>query len=150
MLGLIAVSEPVLAAALAATGLLVLAAAVAPGLATVATIFILYSNVAVVAVRFHGMPKVAGQAVIGLLAVPILHALIVRRERLILHPVLPLMVLFLGVQVLGMAFSRKQGAPQSAPGQSVREGMDCLVTPKYIPSPVARWCRARADASGQS
>ena len=106
VLGLIALSKPLLAAAAAAVGVLGLAVATTPGLATIAAFVILYSNLAVVAVKFHGVPKVAGQAVVLLLVMPLVHNLVIRREKVIVHPVLLLMVLFLGAQILSTIFSR--------------------------------------------
>ena len=123
VIGLIAASKPILAAAAAALGLLGLVVAIAPDLATVAAIFLIYSNVVVVAVRFHGVPAVAAQAMMLLLAVPLVHHLVMRRERLVVHPVLPLMVLFLAVQVLAMMFSRNVEQSWSSIVEYTLEGM---------------------------
>jgi O-antigen ligase len=103
--GAIAVSRPLLAAALAvafAGGVMFL---LWPGLAAFTGLALLYSNVAVVAVRFHGVPRWAGIAVALLLAIPLVHALMQRRDRVVLHPVLALLVAFLGVNVVGAAFA---------------------------------------------
>ncbi|MHC4081002.1 MAG: O-antigen ligase family protein [Planctomycetota bacterium] len=106
VIGLIALSKPLLAAAAAAVGLLGLVVVTVPDLATVVAVFILYSNVAVVAVRFHGVPAIAAQAVVVLLAAPFVHYAVIRRQGLVVHPVLPLMLLFLAIQAVGMMFSR--------------------------------------------
>jgi hypothetical protein len=106
VIGFIALSKPVLATAAAAIGLLGVIVAIVPDLATVAAVFLIYSNVAVVAVRFHGVPAIAAQAVVLLLAVPFVYEAVIRRKGLIVHPVLPLMVLFLAIQAVGMMFSR--------------------------------------------
>ncbi|MHC4415217.1 MAG: O-antigen ligase family protein [Planctomycetota bacterium] len=150
VLGLIALSKPILAGAAAAVGLLGLAVATTPDLATVAAIFILYSNVAVVAVRFHGVPKAAGQAVVLLLVVPLVHQLVIRQRKLIVHPVLPLMVLFLAVQVLGMMFSRDVEVSRSAIFEYVLEGMVIffLVTNVVRTHRALRWATWSLLAAG--
>ena len=104
--GLFALSEPVLAVSGAVATIVGLAVLSAPDLATYSAVFIVYSNVAVVAVRFHGAPKIIGGAVVLLLAVPIIQALVFRRQRLVIHPVLLLLLLLLAVQVLGLLFSK--------------------------------------------
>ncbi len=104
--GLFALSEPVLAVSAAVATIVGLVVLAAPDLATYLAVFIVYSNVAVVAVRFHGAPKIIGSAVVLLLAVPIIHALVFRRQRLVIHPVLLLLLLWLAVQVLGMLFTK--------------------------------------------
>ncbi len=104
-LALIALSEPVLAAGAAAFGVMALLVAIVPDAAVAAAVFLLYSNAAVVAVRFHGAPKVTAQAVALLLAVPFVHEVVFRRRGLVLHPALPLVALFMAVGAVGLAFS---------------------------------------------
>ncbi len=73
---------------------------------TLAVIFLIYSNAVVVGIRFYGVPWVAGAAVPLLLLVPIAYYLVVRRERLIVGPVVPLIVVMLGIQMAGLLVSR--------------------------------------------
>ncbi len=103
--GAVALTQPLLALAVAAAAAGGIVFVSRPDLATFAALCILYSNVAVVAVRFHGVPHLVGSAVVGLLLIPFVHALVFRREKPVLHPVLVLLLLFLGVNVMGMAFS---------------------------------------------
>src|SRR5262245_20685684 len=77
-----------------------------PDLATYAVLFLLYSNVPAVCSTFHGVPKVVAAAFPLLLAVPLGRELLLRRQPLVITPVLLLMVVFLGVQAVGTAFSR--------------------------------------------
>ena len=58
--------------------------------AVLAFFFILWTNLAVVATRFHGVPQIVGSAVILLLAVPLARYLLVERQPLAVTPVLPL------------------------------------------------------------
>jgi O-antigen ligase len=77
-----------------------------PDAATLVTIFILYSNLAVVAVRFHNVPFLLGAAFPLLLGIPLTVHLVVRRRELIFTPAFPFLLLFLFVQFLGALFSR--------------------------------------------
>jgi hypothetical protein len=96
---------------LAGIGLLVAAAvalaiAVRPGVATLVVVFLIYSNAAVVAVVFHGLPAITAAAVPLLLGVPLSYNLLVRREPIVVTPGLPWVVALLIVQILGTLFAR--------------------------------------------
>ena len=123
VLGLITVSEPLLAAGAAAVCLLGLAAISIPKVATFAAIFLLYSNVAVVAVRFHGVPKIVGQGMVLLLVIPLVHYVVLRRQKLVIHPLMPLMALYLSAQALSMMFSRNLEESLASITEYVLEGM---------------------------
>lgn len=105
VLAMIAVKEPVLAAGAAALGVLGLLVAIVPDAAVAIVVFLLYSNAAVVAVRFHGAPKVLPLAVLLLLGAPLVYEVVVRRRGFVAHPALPLVGLFMAVGVVGLAFS---------------------------------------------
>lgn len=64
--------------------------------------FVLYSNCAVVATRFHGVPHAAGAATILLLLFPVGYHLLLRGERLHLGPAPGALMGFFGVQFVGM------------------------------------------------
>lgn len=81
--------------------LLLFVAMVWPEALTLVVMFILYTNAAVVAVQFHGVPFLVGASVTALLIIPLANYLIIRRQKLIFHPLLPLLVLFLVIQMLG-------------------------------------------------
>lgn len=105
-IALLATWNPLVALAAGALAVLSFAVVASPDLATFTVVFILYSNLAVVATRFHGVPKVLAAVFPLLLGVPLIRDLVLRRRRIIVTPALPLLLLFLGVQILGMAFSR--------------------------------------------
>lgn len=75
-------------------------------LATYLAVFIIYSNAAVVAVRFHGLPFVVAAGVPLLLGVPLLYYLLLRRQELVITPVTLLALVFLLVELLGTLFSK--------------------------------------------
>jgi putative inorganic carbon (hco3(-)) transporter len=107
--GLLAAQEPWLAIGVILVAVVAVGLAVtsnAADLATLVVIFILYSNLAVVAVRFHGLPYLLGAAFPALLLIPLARYLLLQRQKLIITPVLPLLGLFLVVQLLGAIFAR--------------------------------------------
>jgi putative inorganic carbon (HCO3(-)) transporter len=105
IISLVAVQQLLIALAIAAVIPLGLAIVVWPEMATMAVMFTLFTNAAVVAVRFHHVPQSIGAAVPLLLAIPMASYLIGRREKLIVHPNLLLLLAFLFVQLLGLFFS---------------------------------------------
>jgi hypothetical protein len=115
--------HPVLGLATVLAVILAWAVFVRPDVAVVAFVFLLYSNVVVVAVRFHGLPKVVGSAFPLLLAIPIVRNFIVRRERIVVTSVLPLACLFLCVNLIGLAFARDAERSKSAVMDLVLEGI---------------------------
>lgn len=94
--------------AVAATFAVVLLAATLrwPAVAVCAVLFLLYSNLPVVGVAFHGVPRPVASLFPLLLAVPLAHDLVVRRAPLVLTPAFALLVLLLAVQLAGVAFAR--------------------------------------------
>jgi O-antigen ligase len=110
------VALPLLATALAAWGawapkaVVVTLGAVALGLlfirsidwATYVALFVMYSNLAVVAVKYHGVPGVAANAVAGLLLLPALKNAVQSQGRIALGPAFPWLVGLAVVQCLGV------------------------------------------------
>jgi putative inorganic carbon (HCO3(-)) transporter len=100
-LGLLAARQPLFAIA----GVLVMAIVVAvlawPDVATLVVMFVIYSNAAAIAVRYHGVPSIFAVIVPMLLMIPLASYLIFRREKLIVTPVFSLLFLYLLVQVIG-------------------------------------------------
>ena len=103
--GILAGPRPLLALGFAAAVPLAIALVAWPNAATLAVIFILYSNAAVVAVKFHGLPFIVGALVPMLLAAPLIYYVVVRRQSLIVDRVLPLILLFLVIQLVAAIFS---------------------------------------------
>jgi O-antigen ligase len=107
-----------------AAGLCVLGVAVRyPDVATFAVLFLLYSNLPAVGVAFHGVPKSIAAAFPLLLTLPLVRDLLVRRERLVLTPVLFLLILLLAVQAVGAAFSIDPGRSFQAVATFAVEGV---------------------------
>ncbi len=117
---LLLVAVPVAAAALAVLALkqpLMAIAAVAalptlyvmmrwPDFATLAVIFVLYTNAAKVAVDFHGVPYFVGAAFPLALGIPLLHYLFRRREKLIISRAFPWILAFGVVQAIGSLLAK--------------------------------------------
>jgi len=126
-LGFMAGSSPALAVALAAGAVLVVAVAVRPEIATLVVLAILYSNAAVLAVTFHGMPAFISAAVPMLLAAPLVHLVLVRRQRLVAVPALPWVIGFGVVQVLGTITVSSSTTAVTTLGTFVLEGLGIYV-----------------------
>ena len=104
-LALIAIGQPWLAVTSVLALLLTLAILAWPNLATMVVVFVLFTNAAVIAVKFHNVPSLVGGALPALLVFPLTTYLIIRREKIIINPILLPIFLFLAVQVIGTLFS---------------------------------------------
>lgn len=104
--GLLTAQQPILGLALILAAPLVLTTLLWPDVATLIVVFILYSNAAVVAVRFHNVPYIVGAAFPALLLLPLASYLIIRRQQLIMTPALPLLFVYLGIQLVGALLAR--------------------------------------------
>jgi putative inorganic carbon (hco3(-)) transporter len=93
-----------------------------PKTATLVVLFILYSNIAVVAVRFHGLPFFLGAAFPLLLILPLFSYLILERRPLRITPALPAVLAFLLVQQISMVFSRDPASSLSEVITTLTEG----------------------------
>ena len=107
--GILAADAPILAVAGASALLLGIAIVLRPDVATLTTIAILYSNAAVVAVHFHGVPFFVAALVPLLLVVPLARDLIVRRLPVVAPPMLGWMVVFLFIHSMSALFSSDDG-----------------------------------------
>ncbi len=103
--GIMAADAGVLAVAAASMLFLGVAIVLRPDVATLTAIAVLYSNAAVIAVRFHDVPLFAGAAVPLLLVVPLARDLVVRRLPVVAPPMMPLMVALLFVHLVSALFS---------------------------------------------
>ena len=54
-----------------------------PDLETLAVLFVLYANLAVVASKFHGVPQIFAGSFLLLLGLPLVNYLLIRREKII-------------------------------------------------------------------
>jgi putative inorganic carbon (HCO3(-)) transporter len=103
--GILAADSAIMAVAAASAVALGTAIVLRPDVATLTALAILYSNAAVVAVRFHDVPLFIGAAVPLLLVVPLARDLIGRRLPVIAPPMLPWMVALLIVHLVSAIFS---------------------------------------------
>jgi len=103
--GAIGGNNPVLAVASVGALLLAVSMAIRPDVAAFVVVGVLYSNAAVIAVQFHGVPAFAAVAVPLLLIVPVGYELVVRRRPVVITSAFPLMIVFFLVQILGTIFA---------------------------------------------
>jgi len=101
---LLAAVNPWLALAGLVALLIALAIVTNPEQAALVVFFILYANLSVLVIR-RGVPTQIAGSFFLLLGVPLFHRLVVRRERLIVTPVVLLMVAYLAVLLLSAAVS---------------------------------------------
>lgn len=82
-----------------------LAMVIWPDAATLAVLFILYTNAAVVAVQVHGVPFIVGVSVPLLLGLPLTHYVILKRAPLVVPAAFWAILAFFFVNLLGAFFS---------------------------------------------
>lgn len=75
--------------------------------ATYVVLFVVYSNAAVVAVKYHGVPSIAANGVIGLLGIPLGAWLVLRKEPLVLGSCFPWILGLAAVQFVGAICARQ-------------------------------------------
>lgn len=68
--------------------------------------FIIYTNTAVVMIKFHGVPDIVGYALPLLLLIPFIWLLAVDKRKIRINFVFVLMMVYFSIIVLGSAFSR--------------------------------------------
>jgi putative inorganic carbon (hco3(-)) transporter len=122
-LALILIGQSWLAISVMLTVVLTLAILAWPDLATLVVVFVLFTNAAVIAVKFHNVPELVGASLPALLAFPLTSYLILRREKIIVNPVLLPIFLFLAVQVIGTLFSEYVGLALDNVQTFVLEGL---------------------------
>lgn len=71
-----------------------------PQLATLLFAGAIYTNAAVVMIRFHGVPQAAAASIALLLGIPLAHQVLFHKARLVVAPAAPLFFVFLIVQTL--------------------------------------------------
>ena len=78
-----------------------------PDVTTLLVIGLVYSNLPVVAVQFHGAPKSLPAAVLALLGWPLIHRILIRREPIRMCSAFPWVLCFFGVQVAGASLAEQ-------------------------------------------
>ena len=94
-----------------------------PDVATLLVVGIVYSNTAVVAVRFHDVPFALAAGSSGLLLVPLCYFLLIRREPLVIPPAFPWVLGYLMASLLSAMLSRDSSSAAESVGIFVTEGL---------------------------
>jgi hypothetical protein len=94
-----------------------------PEIATVTVVFVIYGDLAAVAVRSHGVPAIAAISFFALLVLPVAYYLVGRGERLRTDTVLLLMLVYLAVQVASAVFARNVAGSLHTIASFVTEGV---------------------------
>src|SRR3990172_2241564 len=115
--------QPLVAAGILFSLMGVLAIILWPDAAVPAVILVLYANVAVVAVKFHGVPPAVGMLAPAPLLIPLIYWVVFRREPLILTATLPAIVLFLLVQLVSALGSQDPHLAVKVAKTSLLEGL---------------------------
>jgi len=80
-----------------------------PEVATLTVVFVIYANLAPVAVRSYGVPKLFAVSSFALLLLPAAYYVIARGEGIRTDTTLALMLAYLGVQLASSVFARNAG-----------------------------------------
>lgn len=126
-LAAVALDQPLVAALVLLAMPLVLMTVVWPDAPTPLVIFILYTNAAVVAVRFHGIPGPAAGLLPAVLAVPLAHHILLNRQPIILTRTLPWVLLFTAIQMLGLFVSKQPDEAWHNVQTTILEGLALYV-----------------------
>lgn len=94
------VVSPLAAMAALGGGILAIGIVLRPAVATIVVVAVLYSNAAVIAVRFHDVPFFVAAAVPGLLIPPLAAFVILERRPIVITSAFPWIVAFLFVQLV--------------------------------------------------
>lgn len=96
---------------------------VLPDFVTMLVVFTIYTNLAVIGVRFHGLPPLAAMAVPMLLLIPMVYYILIRREKLVVPSALPWLVAFMVVLMISTVLSRDTRAAFSELTIYLTEGL---------------------------
>jgi putative inorganic carbon (HCO3(-)) transporter len=108
LLGLMIVQQPLLGFGAVFGLALAVAILAVPDLATFAVVFLIYTNAAAVAVKYHDLPYTAGILIPGLVVVPVAFYLF-RRRPVIADAVTLTIVVFLFVQLVSTLLAENKG-----------------------------------------
>src|SRR5690606_3838194 len=110
-------------AGIALVGLVLVLAFVRTEFATQAVIFVLYSNLSVIAI-YRGVPSEIAGSFFLLLGVPLLNYLFVKHENVVISPVLIMIVGYIGVLVLSAAFAERPSSSYGPIISSILDGLE--------------------------
>lgn len=105
-IGAIAAQQLLLAIAATAVILMSIAVLIWPDAVTFVVVFLIFTNTAVIAVKYHNVPFVVGASVPLLLAFPLLYKLIIQRQKIVFNSSVFLLLIYLAIQSIGVLFSR--------------------------------------------
>ncbi len=125
--GLLSAQQPLAALVVIAAVPAIVVLLAWPHVATLAVLFIIYSNAAVIGVRFHGVPYFVGAAVSLILLVPLAYYLVIRQEKVIITPVVKWIGLFVLIQLLATLYSADTSHSMSVLAVSIIEGLGLYV-----------------------
>jgi putative inorganic carbon (hco3(-)) transporter len=104
-LGLAMAYQSLFAIASVALLISILAVFLWPNVVTLLVIFLIYSNAAVVAVKFHGVPYSVGSGVPALLLIPLISYVVFHKQKIVIGPVFILLLVYLAIQFVSTLFS---------------------------------------------
>jgi putative inorganic carbon (HCO3(-)) transporter len=90
---------------------------------TLAFFLIFYTNFAVIAYQFYGVPQIVASAFALLLVVPLVRYVVVERQPFVVTPALPFVFAFLAALFLAAMFSREPGVSRNALPLYLSEGL---------------------------
>ena len=123
VVGSAAANEPILAL-FGVLGLLaVVIVAGRPEAASLLVVGLIYSNAPTVFVTFHSLPIIIGGSVPLILAAPLAYELLIRRQKLVVTPAMPWIVLYLIVQIVSTITSQDTASSASELGSFAIEGL---------------------------
>lgn len=105
LFGLAMAYQSLLAIASVALLISIVAVFLWPNVITLLVIFLIYSNAAVVAVKFHGVPYIVGSGVPALLLIPLVSFLVFHKQKIVIGPVFILLLVYLAIQFVSTLFS---------------------------------------------
>ncbi|MGB3717256.1 MAG: O-antigen ligase family protein, partial [Candidatus Promineifilaceae bacterium] len=98
-----------------------------PEATTVVVLFVMYVNLAVVAIRFFGVPELLSVSFFLLLGLPLINYVIIRRQKLITNRIMLVMLLYLGLLLISAVFSEQPGESTNRIAAYAVEGLALYV-----------------------
>lgn len=123
VVGSAAANEPFLALFGVAGLLAVVIVARRPEAAALLVVGLIYSNAPTVFVTFHSLPVVIGGSVPLILAAPLAYEILIRRQKIVVTPALPWIVLYLLVQIVSTITSKDTAGSAAELGSFAIEGL---------------------------
>ncbi|MEM7203568.1 MAG: O-antigen ligase family protein [Planctomycetota bacterium] len=94
-----------------------------PDWASLVVVGLLYSNAVVVAIKFHGLPLLAGAALPALLLLPIAHYVLLRRQSVVMGPEVPAVLAWFAFMAVAALCSRDPGRSLGVVQEYALEGL---------------------------